>query len=385
MNALRILIVEDDVVMSKCVEEFLTLFGYQYETTESGEDAIALSEGANRPDLVLMDIHLAGPMDGITAGEEIHNRLHIPIVFITAHMEDETFRRAMHAEPFGFLLKPFSDSELKATIETALYKHRSVEALHQINLELEHRVARHTTQLEYANRELDAFTSSASHDLRAPLRSINGFGKILLADYGQTLDEGAKDLLQRIIAAGERMSSLIEALLEFSRVAHVEPHMRNVDISQMLSEIVDELAEQYPNHKPVLKIAANMSGFGDRNLLSVAFKNLLSNAFKFTSKTSEAVIEISSTILDGYTEFCVRDNGVGFDPTNADQLFEPFKRLHNRNEFPGTGIGLAIVQRIINRHGGHVTAEGNVNLGAVFSFTLPRPLHPPPQTHPGKP
>lgn len=236
--------------------------------------------------------------------------------------------------------------------------------------DLEQRVIERTAQLEASNRELDAFAYSVSHDLRAPLRAMGGFSEILQSDYSAKLDDQGKHYLDRIQKASNRMGELIDNLLILSRVTRVDLQYRKISISEIATEIIAELRAAEPKRSVSVEIAAGLTARGDKNLLHLALENLLGNAWKFSSGNSQARIEVGCAI-DEYNTFYVADNGAGFDMTYADKLYVPFQRLHGAGEFPGTGIGLSIVYRIITRHGGKVWAESEVGNGASFFFTLP--------------
>jgi PAS domain S-box-containing protein len=231
-------------------------------------------------------------------------------------------------------------------------------------------VRRHASQLEAANRELEAFSYSVSHDLRAPLRSIDGFSSALLEDYADKLDDEGLSHLNRIRAATQRMSQLIDDLLELARVSRSEMRTEPVDLSAIANGILAELSKADPSRQVECVVEKNLVGHGDQRLLSLVLENLLGNAWKFTSKTPRAKIEFAATVQDGERFYFVRDNGAGFDMAYAEKLFGAFQRLHSLSEFPGTGVGLATVQRIIRRHGGRVSAVGAQGKGATFSFTL---------------
>ena len=238
------------------------------------------------------------------------------------------------------------------------------------NAALEQRVEERTRKLIHANQEYEAFAYAVSHDLRAPLRTLNGFSSLLSEDYNDQLDDTARDYLQRISSGAVRMSHLIDDLLTLSKVTRATLHRQSVDLSASCEEIIRELREQDPQRDVDVSIAHGMTVMGDPHLLHDALVNLLGNAWKFTGKTTRARIEVDRRQIDGVTVYRVSDNGAGFDESYVEKLFTPFQRLHTDNDFPGTGIGLSTVQRIIARHEGEIWAHGEVARGAVFSFTL---------------
>jgi signal transduction histidine kinase len=239
-----------------------------------------------------------------------------------------------------------------------------------LNEELEQRVSERTAQLEVVNRELEAFAYSVSHDLRAPLRSINGFSQILLEDYGDEIDARGQDSLRRLRAASLRMGRLIEDLLTLSRLTRGGIRQELVDLSAVAQAIAAQLLDTEPERQVAFEIGEGIVAVGDPRLLQVVLDNLLSNAWKFTSRKPQARIEFGTLQLDGQDVYFVRDDGAGFDMAYAEKLFGAFQRLHALDEFDGTGIGLATVQRIVHRHGGQVWAEAAVDQGATFYFTL---------------
>jgi light-regulated signal transduction histidine kinase (bacteriophytochrome) len=247
--------------------------------------------------------------------------------------------------------------------------------VHHLNTELERRVAERTAQLAVANQELESFAYSVSHDLRAPLRSIDGFSKALLEDYAGTLDDVGRDYLNRVRIASQRMGDLIDDLLNLSRVSRGELRPTSVDLSDMAARLFDSYQVQHPDRLVRLVLQPGVNAVGDANLLRVVMDNLLGNAWKYTARSANAQIEFGMTERDGERIYHVRDNGVGFDPAYAGKLFKPFQRLHRSDEFEGHGIGLATVLRVVSRHGGRAWAVGNVDGGATFYFTLgPEPV-----------
>jgi len=245
------------------------------------------------------------------------------------------------------------------------------EEILRLNVALEERVRERTAQLESSNRELESFCYSVSHDLRAPLRHINSYSRILLDEYLPLLDEQAQHFLQRLQAASHRMGQLIDDLLELSRVSRAEMECERVDLTELSRGVIEDLREGDDDRNVEVRITEGMTAWGDRRLLLLVLQNLIGNAWKYSSKREYAVIEVDVVRRNGREVFLVRDNGVGFDMAFADKLFGAFQRLHSPAEFEGTGIGLATVQRIVHRHGGDIWAEAEPDRGATFFFTLP--------------
>ena len=245
------------------------------------------------------------------------------------------------------------------------------EDLARLNADLERRVELRTAQLRAANEEMEAFAYAVSHDLRGPLRAIDGFSAVVLEDAAEKLDAGDRDSLSRIRAAAQKMDQLIDALLSLSRLSRKQPEAGRVDVSAAAARVVEQLREEEPGRDVDAGIAPGLETTTDADLLDVVLGNLIGNAWKFTGGREHARIEVGETRADGERAFFVRDDGVGFDPAYAKMLFQPFQRLHGAGEFPGTGIGLATVRRIVTRLGGRCWAEGAVGEGATFFFTLP--------------
>jgi len=241
--------------------------------------------------------------------------------------------------------------------------------------ELEQRVKERTAELEAANKELESFAYSVSHDLRAPLRSLDGFSQALLEDYLESLDEQGRDYLRRIRAASQRMGLLIDDILKLSRINRSEMNRKATNLSRLVSEIAENLKNAEPERSVDFVIAPNLIADSDSRLIKIALENLLRNAWKFTGKNSHGIIEfgMSESVQADCSPtniYFIRDNGAGFDMAYLDKLFGAFQRLHTEDEFPGTGVGLATVQRIIHKHGGRVWAEGVQEQGATFYFTI---------------
>jgi PAS domain S-box-containing protein len=247
---------------------------------------------------------------------------------------------------------------------------KAEEEINKLNRELEARVVERTAELENSNKELEAFAYSVSHDLRSPLRSIEGFSLALLEDYSDMLDDTGKGYLNRVRNATIKMGQLIDDLLKLSRVTRSEMNRERINLSSMVKTIARNLGKQHPERPAEFIVADGLTAFGDERLLSVALENLFANAWKFSENSSRIVIEFGTIEKNEGRAFFVKDNGVGFDMTYASKLFNPFQRLHRMEEFPGTGIGLATVKRIVTRHGGRVWIESEINKGTTVYFTL---------------
>ena len=292
-----------------------------------------------------------------------------------AHAENEVHWRADGTSfPVEYWSRPIvRNGRIAGTVVSFvdITARKYIEAeLAQYREHLEELVRLRTDQLESANRELEAFSYSVSHDLRAPLRAVDGFARALGEDYANRLDDNGRDYLKRILNGAERMSELIDDMLQLSRVSRVTLRPVETDLSAMANEIVARLAAASPGRQVHVDIAPALTAHADARLLEIALTNLLDNAWKYTGRSEQARIEFGQQQIDGQPAFFVRDNGAGFDMQYADKLFGVFQRLHRSDEFPGTGIGLATVQRIIQRHGGRVWAESAPGLGATFFFTL---------------
>ena len=262
-------------------------------------------------------------------------------------------------------------NEVNAELEEDIAARRKAEEeVTRLNAELEQRVRQRTADLEASNKELDAFTYSVSHDLRAPLRRIEGFGQILDNEYTPKLDDRFHHYLERIRAGAHDMSEMIDSFLKLSRSTRSEITIEKVNLSDLANKVVARLHEKEPQRQVSVTVAPNMVDEGDRRLLESVLENLLGNAWKYSRHNKSAEISFHTEMDHGRTVYVVRDNGAGFDMNYLDRLFMPFCRLHRSEEFEGTGIGLATVLRILSRHGGRIWGEGAIGKGAVFRFTL---------------
>lgn len=260
-------------------------------------------------------------------------------------------------------------SSLLATIGTYFVLRDRNKLLQQTN-ELKEKYRLQASNLAELNLNLEAFSYSVSHDLKAPLQTINGFCKLLTEDYSERLDKEGFDYLNRISSSGHKMSDIIDDILALSKISRQELNLQVINLSEIALRIIDDLRKDHPEQDITIQIQQDLKTQADAKLIFIALNNLLGNAWKYTRKTLNPQIELGSYKKDGKCVYFVKDNGVGFDSKKTNKLFEPFTRLHSEKEFPGTGIGLAIVERAIKRHGGTIWAESEINKGAAFFFTL---------------
>jgi signal transduction histidine kinase len=270
------------------------------------------------------------------------------------------------------VLRDAEITEWIGTIDDIDDRRRAQEELTQLNAELEQRVARRTAELEAANKEMETFSYSVSHDLRAPVRAIVGFGEIMREDHGEQLDAEGRRKLDIILDEAKRMGQLIDDLLAFSRLGRQSIEPVTLDMTEMARRMFDRLASQNGAARAELRLGSLPSVVGDRALVDQVWANLVANAIKYSSKREHPLIEIGAISDETEHIYYVRDNGAGFDPRYKSKLFGVFQRLHDASEFSGTGVGLALVQRIVMRHHGRVWAEGKPDQGASFYFALPR-------------
>jgi two-component system sensor histidine kinase/response regulator len=364
--AARVVIVDDEVAQVRALCDTLTSHGYETEGYTKGEAALDAVRD-RQFELVLTDLTMPG-MDGITL---LRRALELDPdlvgVIMTGQGTVATAVEAMKTGAIDYILKPFKLNVILPVLSRAL----TIRRLRLDNAELERRVHERTAELETANRELEAFSFSVSHDLRAPLRAVSAFSRMVITDHAAQIPAAVHDLIEQVIANARRMDQLIDDLLRLSRLSR-QPFVRErVDLNGLVEDVVAELRREHADRAVDVQIDSLPDAVGDPSLLKQVYANLLSNAFKFTRQTENPVITVGCTRQDGESVYFVRDNGAGFEMAYATKLFAPFQRMHLASEFEGTGVGLSIVQRIVHRHGGRIWADAAVNQGATFHFTLP--------------
>ncbi|HEX6104847.1 MAG TPA: response regulator [Gemmatimonadales bacterium] len=380
----NILLVDDRPANLLALEAMLQGLGQNLIRAESGRDALKWLL-TNDCAVILLDVKMPG-MDGFETASLIRERdrsRHTPIIFLTA--ADKTHTQMVRGYAVGavdYLVKPvvpeFVRSKVAVFVElakkTELLRRQAelLRAGEQAARELAAEQAELVRDLEHKNRELESFSYAVSHDLRAPLRRIESFTRAVLETQGERLDERGRRFLDRVRESIREMSQLIDDVLHLARVTRAEVREHEVDLSALVFHALARLREAEPERVVETQIRPGVIVTGDGRLLRVALENLVENAWKFTGRAPAPRIEFGMTHVAGEPTYFVRDNGAGFDMVYAGRLFGPFQRLHRADEFPGSGIGLATVQRIVHRHGGRVWAEGMVGQGATFHFTLGR-------------
>lgn len=378
-----ILIVDDHPAKRFALTEVLTSLGHELCQASSGEEALRLAQARDYA-VVLLDVQMPG-MDGYQIAERLRGQprsAHTPIIFITAYSHEDTeVLRGYALGAVDFVFAPVAPEILRAKvsvfIELAVMRQaleaeiaegrRAAREIQSLNASLNARAA----QLEAANKELESFTYSVSHDLRSPLRAIGGFAHILEEDHAGKLDEEGRRVIKVIRDGAAKMDSLIDDLLTFARFNRKPASMVDIDMDALARSAFGEVVDHSAARAPELRLSPLPKARGEPALIRQVWLNLLSNAVKYSSKRADAVVEVS-----GYTEgpervYCVKDNGAGFDMRHYQRLFGLFQRLHNAEQYSGTGVGLAIVERVVSRHGGRVWAQSEPNEGAQFYFTLP--------------
>ncbi|MBU5638214.1 response regulator [Geomonas sp. Red69] len=406
---MKVLVVDDSRNDRKIIRYNFEWHGWHVVEAANGKQGLEVA-AAEAPDLILSDC-LMPVMDGFRFLRELKKFQElgrIPFIFYSAIYTGS--REAELAASLGataFLEKPMRPDELWEEVgrllvaevatereaeprpmqeEDSLRDYSQVvatrleekvrelteenESLLRLNGELERRVVERTAQLESANRDLEMFSYSVSHDLRAPLRHLEGFSQALTEEYAARLNTIGNDYLDRIRRSSRRMADMLDAILELSRSVRGKLNKEDVDLSALAREVVGQLVRSQPERKVDVRVAEGMTARGDARLLKVAVEHLVGNAWKFTQTREHAVVEFFPIEWEGRSAFAVRDNGTGFDMAYSEKLFSPFQRMHSQEEFPGRGIGLAIVKRIVSRHGGKVKIEAEAGQGATVTFTV---------------
>lgn len=418
-KALKLLIVEDSLTQAELLRNYLTKQGYDVSVAANGLEALDAAK-QSKPSLIITDVVMPG-MDGyqlcraVKADRSLRD---VPVIVVTSLKEIDDIVTALECGADNFIRKPYDPQALMARIDYLLAnrnlrshsklqfgieislggkKHlitaereqildllfSSYEEAVQANEELRQRqnevqslnlkLAARAVELEDANKQLRSFSHTVSHDLRSPLATINGFSNILQRKYSSGLEEKAKFYLAGIGQEANRMTQIVEDILYLSNIDHAKVERTNVDLALLAMETLAVLKETNPERRVEFECVNEARTQCDPRLMRVALVNLLSNAWKFTGKRADARISFTSFKQGEETVFCVRDNGAGFDMVNAKRLFMPFERLHRDDEFPGFGVGLATVQRIVGLHGGRIWAESAPQQGAAFFFALGQP------------
>jgi two-component system, sensor histidine kinase and response regulator len=383
-DKVSILLVDDQPANLVALEAMLQGLGQNLVMAESGREALKHLMGQDFA-VILLDVKMP-EMDGFETASLIRQRdksRDTPIIFLTAADRSQTEAvRGYAVGAVDYLVKPvvpeFVRSKVQVFVElakkTALLR-RQAELLkesEQAARELAETRAELVRDLEHKNRELESFSYAVSHDLRAPLRRIDSFGRAVVESQADKLDDVGRHFLDRVREASQQMSQLIDDVLYLSRVTRAELREHEVDLSGLVRLLLERMREAEPTRNVEMKIRPGVLVFGDGQLLRIAIQNLLDNAWKFSNREPIARIEFGTATVLGESAYFVRDNGAGFNMAYVERLFGPFQRLHPSTEFPGSGIGLATVQRIIHRHGGRIWAEGQEGQGATFHFTLGR-------------
>src|SRR5213082_930098 len=368
----NILVVDDDATKRFALRTILAPLDENVVEASSGADALRQLL-RNEFAVVLLDVRMP-IMDGFETAQLIRQRPRselTPLIFVTALDQAETdMGRGYNLGAVDFVFAPVVPAILRAKVIVFVELYRAQQELRRYRTQLETLVEERTIALTAINRELEAFSYSVSHDLRAPLVSFDGLSQKLLDKYGKKLDATATDYLERMREASKRMTSVFDGLQMLFRLTSGEMRREEIDISAMAKGIADEIRAANPKRQVEVEIAPRINSVGDQRLVGIVLGNLINNAWKFTDGNAAGRIAIGREMVDGEARIFVKDNGVGFDMIDSHRLFGAFQRLHSSSQFPGAGIGLATARRIVNRHGGRIWAEGAVGEGATFYFVL---------------
>ncbi len=377
-NPRLVLLVEDERTQRMILRTALERDGFAVAESEDGAQALRAFD-SSKPDVVLLDVGMP-VMDGYATCAALRQRQggnRVPIVMLTVLDDIDSINRSYEAGATDFITKPCAWPVLGHRLRYMLRASDAFAALARSEEDLGRRVAARTAELEAAslklkaaNRELEAFTESVAHDLHAPLRAISGFTAMVLeANHGR-LEQTSIDHLERVQASGDRMRQLIDDLLDLSRISQHELRRQNTDLTALARKVAAALAKANPRWTARVTVGPDIVANADLRLMRVVLENLIGNALKFCEKIDAASIEFNCEHRSGRTVYYIRDNGVGFDMRYVGKLFRAFQRLHKREEFEGTGIGLCIVKRIVDLHGGEVWVDAKQGAGATFSFSL---------------
>ncbi len=354
----RVLIVDDEPDFCRFTAIGLRKAGYDVLTATDGQKALDVIE-ENKPDLVLMDIGLMGQSDGIEVSRQISARWQIPVVYLTGHTDDNTLSRAKETEPFGYVVKPVDYTELKTTIEIALYKAETENKLKELNKRLEH-----------ANQELRHFAHTVSHDLKTPLRGVRRLAEWISINYANKLDRNDKEQVHLLITRVDRMHNLIDGVLEYSSIGYTEEERVQVNLNNLVQDVIDMID---PPENITITVESEMPVIEcGQTLIIQVFLNLLSNAVKYMDKPAGR-IEVSCVEEDEFWKFRVTDNGPGIEEKYFEKIFQIFQTLSTHDESESSGIGLSTVKKVVEMHGGKVWVESKIGEGSIFFFTLPKP------------
>jgi light-regulated signal transduction histidine kinase (bacteriophytochrome) len=362
----KILIIEDNISLNEELSDWFTFEGFEVWSAGNGIQGIEMAYQL-LPDIILCDIMMPDMNGTEVIGnlrKNITTRL-IPFIFMTALSGRNNIRTGMELGADDYITKPFTRQELIKTVNIRLKKAENIRE------HTDSKAQERTAQLNFTNRELEAFSYSVSHDLHTPLRALNGYASILIEDYSDVLDSEGKRMLNAIVDQSRKMGCLIDDLLSFSRINMNEIKISAIDMHNLAINVYNELTTDAVKEKIDFHISDIDVTYGDASMIKQIWVNLISNAIKYTSKIAKPAIEIGSSNAETETIFYIKDNGAGFDMEYYDKLFGVFKRLHSTRQFEGNGVGLAIVHRIVQRHQGRVWAESEVNKGATFYFALP--------------
>lgn len=372
----RVLVIEDDRDFADSLCTILESDGYSVQHAVNTKFALGILKSFD-PEVVLSDIRL-----GTESGTQLVSKLlelkpNLFVIMMTAFSSVDTAIEAIRSGVYDYLRKPFNPQDLLSTLER-LFDHIEViqlkeaaeKELEEYKDNLEQMVEERTRELEVMIKEMEAFSYSISHDLRSPLRAINGFSHALQEDYGDILDDTAQDYLDRVRKNSQKMEILIDKILELSQITRKDIFKQPINLSEIAAEVIEPLKKEYQNPQLSVDIQPNLTAEGDHYLIHLVLENLLANAFKYSSHETAPKIEFSCRPQDWKTVFYIKDNGVGFDMKYVSKIFDPFQRLHRAEDFPGIGIGLANVKRIIDRHGGEIWAESEEQKGTTIFFTL---------------